>query len=84
MLPKQNSIYGRILTMLEEQSKMGEPLFLARWMMWRVYAWGLEVVQDMFGNLKSGRDVFLVRQKISKAHGNVIKVKTYGAIQVLR
>jgi len=76
---EQNPTYRRILTTLQKQSTMGDPLFLARWMMWRVYAWSLEAVQDIFGDLRSGRDVFLVRQKVSKAHGNnAIQVKTYG------
>ena len=45
-----------------------------------MYAWGLEAVQDRFGALKSGRDVFSAREKISKRDGNdAIKVKTYGA-----
>lgn len=80
---EQNSTYRRILTTLERQATTGDPLFLARWMMWRVYAWGLKDVQDMFvNNLRSGRDVFTARQKIrvSKADGNnAIKVKTYGS-----
>jgi len=39
----------------------------------------LEAVQEQFGALKSGRDVFSARQKISKRDGNdAIKVKTYG------
>jgi hypothetical protein len=77
---EQNPTYRRILTTLEEQSRTRDPLFLARWMMWRVYAWGLEAVQDRFGALKSGRDVFSARENISKRDGNdAIKVKTYGA-----
>jgi len=77
---EQNPSYRSILTALEEQSRTRDPLFLARWMMWRVYAWGLEALQEQFGALKSGRDVFLARQKISKQDGNdAIKVKTYGA-----
>ena len=75
---EQNPTYRRILMTLEEQSKTRDPLFLARWMMWRVYVWGLEAVQGRFGALKSGRDVFAAREKISKRDGtDAIKVKTY-------
>ena len=77
---EQNPTYRSILTTLEGQSRTRHPLFLARWMMWRVYAWGLEAMQEQFGALKGGRDVFLARQKISMRDGNdAIKVKTYGS-----
>jgi hypothetical protein len=65
--------------MSDKQATTGDPLFLTWWMMWRVYAWGLEAVQDMFDNLRSNQDIFMTRQKISKVDGNnAIKVKTYG------
>ena len=38
--------------------------------MWRVYAWGLEAVQDWVGALESGRDVLSARQRISKLDGH--------------
>jgi hypothetical protein len=77
---EQNPTYRRILTTLEEQSRTRDPVFLARWMIWRVYAWGLKAVQDRFGALKSGRHGFSAREMISKRDGNdTIKVKTYGA-----
>src|ERR1700738_1774600 len=48
-------------------------------MMWRVFAWGLEELQELFGNLKCARDVFEARKKVSERDGyDAIKVETYG------
>ena len=75
-----NPTYQLILSTLCKQSRTADQFFLSRWMMWRLYAWGLDKqIQVLFGKVKSGRDVFKLSETVSKDKGvDTIKVKTYG------
>ena len=75
---ERNETYYRILASLKSEICQDEPLFLARWMMWRVYLWGLHTLQDAIGDKMScARDVFEKQEELSKI-GDAIVVSTYG------
>jgi hypothetical protein len=76
---ERNETYRRILASLKPETCKDEPLFLARWMMWRVYLWGLHALQDAVGDeISCAHDIFARQEELSRIGGAIV-VSTYGA-----
>lgn len=77
---EDNETYRSLMSFLKVESCLEEPLFLARWIMWRLFAWGLPELQNAFGNsISSGQDVVRRRAEVAKANANAAVVKMYEA-----
>lgn len=77
---EHNETHRRILSSLKVDSCSEEPFFLSRWMMWRLYAWGLPEVQNALQpNITCAQDVFERRLQVERRFGKrPIMVNTYG------
>ena len=76
---EHNETYRRILASLKPETCKDDPLFLARWMMWRVYLWGLHALQDAVGDeISCARDIFTRQEELSRIGGAIV-VSTYGS-----
>ena len=73
----RNDTYKRALSMLDAEHSKDDPLFLARWMMFRLYAWGVYAVQNLLEERFScAEDVFNERAEVSRKYGPKATVVT--------
>jgi hypothetical protein len=56
-----------MITSLAADAPKNQPLFLARLMMWRLYAWGNSVVQDSFDQIMDAKDVLQRLEQVRPA-----------------
>ncbi len=71
-----NKSYPRLVSSV--RPSQSDHLFLARLLMWRLYAWRLPELQDLIENISSTQDVVEARQKVSMDHGaEAVHVKSY-------
>jgi hypothetical protein len=82
---ERNETYKRALSMLNGESK-DKPSFLARWMLYRTYTWGVSRVQDTLeAEFSCPEDVFDVREAVSREFSDEAAiVTTYGPQYKLR